>query len=79
MAKKKTEENIVINAAKVVGGVAGKIASVVGAAPESPSANKNTVSKGKLQKKHKSRLPRRQKKLQQKGSARHSAPHQPVL
>jgi hypothetical protein len=64
MAKQQKEDNILTTAATVVA--------------ERPSAAKHAVSKGKLQKKNKSRVPRRQKKFQQKAAARHSAKH-PVL
>ena len=70
MAKKQTtEDSVAVKAAKVIGKAAGKIASLAGAAapePGPPSAAKS--KKGKLPKKNKSRLPRRQKKAQQKAA-----------
>ena len=75
MAKQKTDESILTSAAKIVGTAAGKIASIVGVAPEVRSASTNISRKGKLQKKHRSRLPRRKKKSQQRAAARHSASH----
>jgi len=66
--KKQTEEheqeNVVVTAAKAVGDAAGKIAALAGATPERPQTP--SAKKGKLQKKNGSRLPRRQKKAQQK-------------
>jgi hypothetical protein len=64
-----TKDNIIVSAAKVTGAAPGKIASLAGARPEAPPHEK-TTKKGKLPKKHKHRLPRRQKKAQQKAAAR---------
>ena len=60
-----TKDNIIVSASKITGTAAGKIASLAGATPQAPSHAK-TTKKGKLPKKHKHRLPRRQKKAQQK-------------
>lgn len=60
-----TKDNSIVTAAKVTGTAACKIASLTGATPEAPPHAK-TTKKGKLPKKHKQRLPRRQKKAQQK-------------
>jgi len=60
----KAEDNILVSAAKVIGSAAGKIASLAGA----PPATKSTKV-GKLRKKDGHRLPRRQKKAQQKTPA----------
>jgi hypothetical protein len=49
---------------------AGKTPSRAGTTPETPPHAK-TMKKGKLPKKDKHRLPRRQKKAQQKGQASH--------
>ena len=59
-----TEESILATAAKAIGTAAGKIAALAGVAPSPPK-----VKKPKLQKKNKSRLPRRQKKARQKAAA----------
>ena len=63
-------ETTVVSAAKAIGTAAGKIATLVGATPEPPSAPKSR-KQGKLPEKHKARLPRRQKKAQQKTRASH--------
>jgi len=69
MAKKKetkeTEESIVVDAAKAIGSAAGKIAAIAGSVVgRAKPAKKKAV--GKLPKKNKSRLPRKEKKAQQK-------------
>jgi hypothetical protein len=67
MAKKKdTEDSAVVSAAKAIGSAAGKIASMVGAGPDTPPKPKV----GKLAKKNKSRLPRREKKAAKKAAAK---------
>jgi hypothetical protein len=67
MAKKKdTQEESadgVLATAKTIGKAAGEIASAAGPTPHTPSAKVP-----KLQKKNKSRLPRRQKKALQKAA-----------
>jgi hypothetical protein len=63
--KKGAKENILVGAAKVIGSTAGKIASLAGVGSEPAKARK----KGKLIKKESSRLPRKQKKAQQKAKA----------
>lgn len=70
MARKKTDEqpqddSVVVSAAKAIGTAAGKIASLAGAAPAKPAKAKVE----KLAPKNKSRLPRKQKKAQQKAAA----------
>jgi hypothetical protein len=67
---RQTEDNILVSAAKAIGSAAGKIASLAGAPPEAPSAAKSTKV-GKLPKKQGHRLPRRQKKAQQKTPTSH--------
>ena len=62
---KKSEDNILVSAAKVIGSVAGKIASLASEPPVARSAAKSSKV-GKLPKKQKRRLPRRQKKAEQK-------------
>ena len=69
---KGAEEGIVVTAAKAIGTAAGKIAAVTGAALEHLQPAKSTKV-GKLQKKNKARLPRRQKKAKQKAAARKQA------
>ena len=69
MAKKKetkeTEESIVVDAAKAIGSAAGKIAAIAGAVVGKSKPAKKKAA-GKLVKKNKSRLPRKEKKAQQK-------------
>ena len=71
MAKKeKSEESVLEKAAKKIGEVAGKVAAATGT--DTP-ARPNTPKKeriGKLVKKDKSRLPRKEKKAQQKAAAK---------
>jgi hypothetical protein len=62
------KESTLVRAAKEIGTAADKIALPTGAEPETPPAAKS-MKKGKLPAKHKSRLPRRQKKAQQKARA----------
>jgi hypothetical protein len=64
-----TKDNIIVSAATVTGAAAGKIASLASATPEAPPHAKAT-KRGKLPKKHKHRLPRRQKKAQQEAAGR---------
>ena len=59
-----TEEGVLATAAKAIGTAAGKIAALAGVAPSPPK-----LKIPKLQKKNKSRLPRRQKKARQKAAA----------
>ena len=69
MAKKvKTDESGIVATAKAVGTAAGKIAALVGVTPDAPRTAR--VKTPKLTKKNKQRLPRRQKKAQQKQAAR---------
>jgi hypothetical protein len=60
-----TEESVLVTAAKSIGATAGKIAHLAGAKPDSPKS----AAKGKLPKKNKTRLPRRQKKALRKSGA----------
>jgi hypothetical protein len=62
------KESTSVSASKAIGMADGKIASPTGATPQVPPAAKS-IKKGKLAPKHKSRLPRRQKKAQQKAQA----------
>ena len=73
MAKKeKTEESadgMLTTAAKTIGNAAGKVAAAVGAAVESSglaTAKQPSAKVPKLEKKNKTRLPRRQKKARKK-------------
>lgn len=63
------EDNVLVSAAKAIGSKAGKIAALAGVSPEPKPANKS-AKVGKLLKKNKQRLPRRQKKALQKKGAR---------
>jgi hypothetical protein len=67
------EESGLVTAAKAVGSAAGKIAALVGAkgeaAPAPPTAAKPRKA-GKLPKKNRHRLPRREKKAQAKAAER---------
>ena len=68
MAKKTETESLLVTAAKTIGKAAGKIAAATGVTPEvvePPRPGK----KRKLAPKNKSRLPRRQKKVQKKKQA----------
>jgi hypothetical protein len=58
----KSDEPILVTAAKVIGKAAGKVAAAVGVPAKSQKI-------AKLPKKNKSRLPRRQKKAQKKGAS----------
>jgi hypothetical protein len=66
-----TESNVLVTAAKAIGTAAGKIASLAGVPAEERPATKSKKV-GKLLKKDGHRLPRRQKKAQQKKAASHS-------
>lgn len=59
-------ENPLGTSAQTIGEVAGQVTSVVGARPKPV----NVIKVTKLQKKNKSRLPRRQKKAQWKAASR---------
>jgi hypothetical protein len=61
------EEGLLVSAAKAIGATAGKIAGLAGAGP-TPRKN---PKKPKLAKKNKSRMPRKQKKAQQKSARGH--------
>jgi len=68
--KTKTEGSTLISSAKAVGSAAGKLAALVGVtADTTPRTTAKTASKGKLQKKDRHRLPRREKKAQQRSHA----------
>ena len=71
MPRKKTEpensEGVLVTAAKAIGRAAGKAAAVAGLGPDAAAA---PAKKGRLPKKHKQRLPRRQKKAQKKAQSR---------
>jgi hypothetical protein len=84
MAKKKDEqeapaaEGVLVAAAKKIGKAAGKVAKVTGAAaeepaeaaPPAPKPQTKSVKVPKLAKKNKNRLPRKEKKAQQKAANR---------
>jgi len=70
MTKKPEETNLLTTAAKVLGKTAGKIATLAGAAAEPPAQPLSArPAKGRLPKKNKTRLPRRQKKAQKKAKS----------
>ena len=62
--KKEAAEPILVSAAEAIGSAAGKIASLLGATPAAEP--KKSMKKPKLAKRDKHRLPRREKKAQQK-------------
>ena len=67
-AEKGAEDSIVVTAAKAIGTAAGKVAALATTALENLPAKSQKI--GKLPKKNKSRLPRRQKKAKQKAATR---------
>ena len=69
-----TDDGILTTAAKAIGTAAGKIASLAGVTEPAP-APPHTIStkQPKLQKKNKHRLPRWEKKAQQKAAAAKAA------
>jgi hypothetical protein len=70
----KDKKNILVSAAKTIGTIAGKVASVANgdAGPGLDAASSKATKKGKLLPKNKARLPRREKKAQRKSeTARH--------
>lgn len=76
--KKKKEEGALVSAAEAVGATVGKIAALVGVTvkPATPPTN---IKIPKLAKSGKSRLPRKQKKAQQKAAARLPASNTPSI
>jgi hypothetical protein len=64
--KQNTKDNVLVNTAKAIAVAAGKVATLVGAAPDATKSAK----KGKLPKKDKPHLPRRLKKAQKKTAER---------
>jgi hypothetical protein len=66
--KPDSEESALVTAAKAIGKAAGKVAALAGAEVTPPRTPK-TPRIGKLVKKNKKRLPRREKKAQQKATA----------
>jgi hypothetical protein len=65
-----TKGSILVTTAKAMGTAAGKIASLAGLAEPAPTpSHTKSAKQPKLQKKNKSRLPRRQKKAHQKLAA----------
>jgi hypothetical protein len=67
-----TKDSTLATAAKIIGAAAGKIASLAGVAEPVAKPQTKSTKVPKLQKKDKSRLPRRQKKAQQKVAASQS-------
>jgi hypothetical protein len=69
--KKETEDSAIVSAAKAIGEAAGKVAVLAGVTAPPPEPKKSLKIKiPKLAAKNKSRLPRRQKKANQKAAAR---------
>jgi hypothetical protein len=64
-----TEDSILTTTAKAIGTAAGKIASLAGVEPAPAPPHTISMKQPKLQKKDKHRLPRWQKKAQQKAAA----------
>jgi len=65
--EQKPEESVLVTAAKAIGRTAAKVATITGVAhPESPKK----ARPGKLVKKNKTRLPRREKKAQRKAAGK---------
>ena len=64
--KKKKEDSALVSAAEAVGTAVGKIAALVGV--DKPATAPTNIKIPKLAKKHKSRLPRKEKKAQQKAT-----------
>lgn len=66
----KSDDSVLVRAAKKIGSAVGRVASAVGAdeasassaAPDAPPKTGKSKTAGKLQKKNKTRLPRRMKK-----------------
>jgi hypothetical protein len=73
-AKKTKEDGILATAAKAIGGAAGSLASLAGVAAgtEAPPAPTRAAKAGRLVKKNKVRLPRKQKKALAKKTAQSS-------
>ncbi|HYW46743.1 MAG TPA: hypothetical protein VE959_28005 [Bryobacteraceae bacterium] len=69
-----TQDSVLAATAKAVGTAAGKIASLAGVAEPAPAPSQTkSMKQPKLQKKNRSRLPRRQKKAHQKVAATQGA------
>ncbi len=62
------EDGVLVAAAKTVGKAAGKVAALVAPEPVPAPMHPKSVKPQKLQKKNKSRLPRREKKALQKSA-----------
>ena len=69
MPKKSAEEGVLIAAAKTIGKAAGTVAALAGIESSSPPPPSNSTAKGRLPKKGKTRLPRRQKKAQNRAAS----------
>ena len=67
MTQEDQNQGVLAGTAKVIGKAAGKVAKLVGVEAEPPREPKKTAA-GKLPKKNKQRLPRRQKKAQKKSA-----------
>jgi hypothetical protein len=72
-----TEETVLSTTAKAIGNAAGKTASMAGVQPAPAPPHTISTKPMKLQKKNKHRLPRRQKKAQQKAAEGHGGAANP--
>ncbi len=70
-------ESTLVKAAKAIGKAAGTVASLAGVQAETAALGASK-EKGKLSKKNKHRLPRREKKAQRKTMGRHGSSHDSV-
>jgi hypothetical protein len=73
VTERATKDSVLTTAAKAIGTAAGKIASMAGVEPAPAPPHTISTKPMKLQKKNKHRLPRWQKKAQQKVAAAQSA------
>lgn len=67
--KKKKEDSALVSAAEAVGAAVGKLAAAVGVTGEKPKTPPTNIKKPKLAKSGKARLPRKEKKANQKRAA----------
>jgi hypothetical protein len=74
MAQRTEETKLLVSAAKVLGKAAGKIAAIAGGTADADvQTSPKRRAKGKLAKRNKVRLPRKQKKAQRKNQSRQEA------
>jgi hypothetical protein len=67
--EKQTAEEPIVKAAKAIGTAAGKVAALAGVHEGAPRVAAHPAGSGKFEKKNKSRLPRKVKKVHQKKAA----------